>query len=146
MNAFIDVQVNSHIFKPVAEVFDAIVNPNKITGYFVSDVHGEFLPGNTIIWEFKDYNVSCDVEVKEVVLNESIAFDWSGGGRKASVFIKLDEQEDRTNIDITESSFEMNEEGIKVAMQQNQGWTDFICSLKAYLYTGVNLRNGKMSD
>ncbi|MFT6850543.1 MAG: hypothetical protein ACJATA_001357 [Sphingobacteriales bacterium] len=39
----------------------------------------------------------------------------------------------------------MNEEGVQRAMRQTQGWTDFICSLKGFLYTGINLRTGKMN-
>jgi len=56
-----------------------------------------------------------------------------------------EENKGKTNIEITEDSFEENEEGIKRAMGQTQGWTDFICSLKAYLYTGINLRTAKMN-
>ena len=33
--------------------------------------------------------------------------------------------------------------GIEKALQQTQGWTDFICSMKAFLYCGINLRNGR---
>ena len=51
-----------------------------------------------------------------------------------------------TEVEITESSYQNNIEGIKKVMQQTQGWTDFLCSLKAYLYTGINLRNGKMNE
>ncbi len=50
----------------------------------------------------------------------------------------------KTNIEISESGFEMKKKENKKALLQTQGWTDFICSLKAYLYTGVNLRNGKV--
>ena len=34
---------------------------------------------------------------------------------------------------------------VSKALLQTQGWTDFVNSLKAYLYTGINLRNGKMN-
>ena len=35
-----------------------------------------------------------------------------------------------TEVNITEKSYENTPEGIKKTMQQTQGWTDFLCSLK----------------
>lgn len=57
----------------------------------------------------------------------------------------ITEEENKMKIVITEDSFEANEGGIKKAMQQTQARTDFICVLKAYLYTGIYLRNGNMN-
>jgi len=81
-----------------------------------------------------------------VIENEQITFDWEASGNKATVSMSLSsKEENKTKLVITENSFEANEKGIAKALQQTQGWTDFICSLKAYLYTGINLRNGKMN-
>lgn len=54
------------------------------------------------------------------------------------------EEKHKIKIFITKDAFEANDEGLKKAFQQTQGCTDFVCSLKAYLYTSMNLRNGKM--
>ena len=35
-----------------------------------------------------------------------------------------------------------NEEGIKQAIGQTEGWANFLASLKAYLEYGINLRKG----
>jgi uncharacterized protein YndB with AHSA1/START domain len=99
-----------------------------------------------IEWEFRDYNVKLDVEILKVIKNKQITFNWEASGKKSRVSISLNsEKADKTKITITEDSFEDNKDGITKALQQTQGWTDFICSLKAYLYTGINLRNGKMN-
>lgn len=142
----IQVKVSDHILKPIEVVFKAIVDPTKITKYFVSDASDFISEGKNIEWEFRDYNVKLTVDVLKVIKNEQITFDWEASGKKARVSISLiSENADKTKITITEDSFEANEDGIAKALQQTQGWTDFICSLKAYLYTGINLRNGKMN-
>jgi uncharacterized protein YndB with AHSA1/START domain len=143
----INVKVSSSIVKPIDQVFDAIVNPEKIIGYFVSGASAPLSSGKKIHWEFKDYNVKFEINVLSVVPDKFISFEWEvNPGNTTVIKINLvSEKEGQTHIEITENSFESNEEGINKAMQQTQGWTDFICSLKAYLYTGVNLRNGQMN-
>jgi uncharacterized protein YndB with AHSA1/START domain len=142
----IQVKVSDHIIRPAEIVFNAIVDPIQITKYFVSDASDSISEGKKIEWEFKDYNVKLDVEVLKVIKNKQITLDWEASGKKSRVSISLNsEKADKTKITITEDSFEDNKDGITKALQQTQGWTDFICSLKAYLYTGINLRNGKMN-
>lgn len=143
----IQVKVSDHILIPIEMVFNAIVDPTKITKYFVSDASDFISEGKNIEWEFKDYNVKLTVAVLKAIKNEQITFDWEASGKKTRVSISLiSENADKTKITITEDSFEANEDGIAKALQQTQGWTDFICSLKAYLYTGINLRNRKMNN
>ena len=143
----IQVKVSDHIISPIEVVFNAIVDSTQITKYFVSDASDSISEGKKLEWEFKDYNVKLEVEVLKVIKNEQITFNWKASGEKAKVSISLNsENANKTKITITEDSFEANEDGIEKALQQTQGWTDFICSLKAYLYTGINLRNGKMNN
>ena len=142
----IQVKVSDYVKEPLGLVFKSVVDPTKITKYFVSNSSGKLAEGAKIIWEFKDYNVKINVDVIEVIENKKIMFNWEASGTKAKVTILFSsEEKNKTKIEITEDSFEASEDGIKKAMQQTQGWTDFICSLKAYLYTGINLRNGKMN-
>ena len=143
----LNVKVTSTIFKPIEEVFDGIVNPNKISKYFTSASSGELKEGENIIWTFGDVGVALEIQVLELEKYHFISFKWGASGKMATVEIKLNTtDENHTDIEITESPYEMNEDDIQKVLQQTQGWTDFICSLKAYLYTGINLRNGKMMN
>jgi uncharacterized protein YndB with AHSA1/START domain len=138
------VKVKDNIYKPVNEVFDAIVNPTKIVGYFVSSANNKIEEGKNIVWEFKDYNVSIEVKVLKVISEKHISFEWSATGSAALVTINLtSETASKTSIEITEKQLTPTEDETAKALGQTQGWTDFICSLKAYLYTGINLRTGK---
>ena len=142
----IQVKVSSIILRPVNIVFKAIEDPAQIKKYFVSNSSNFLSEGKKVTWEFKDYNVKLDVKVIKVIENELITFDWEASGQQARVSIALKSEEAaKTKITITEDSYEADAPGIEKALQQTEGWTDFICSLKAYLYTGINLRNGKMN-
>jgi uncharacterized protein YndB with AHSA1/START domain len=139
----IEVKVTGIVLKPVDQVYDAIVNPAKITGYFVSSASGKIEEGKNIIWEFKDYNVSIEVNILKVIPQKHIAFEWSATGSAALVTIDLmKESESKSSIEIIEKHLTPTEDEIAKALGQKGGWTDFVCSLKAYLYTGINLRTG----
>lgn len=142
----IKVKVEDTILKPIAEVFEAIIDAETITKYFATHSGGNLAEGKNVVWKFEDVGVVLAVLVLKVESNTSISFEWQASGKKAIVDIYLTTQNpDQTNIKITESAFEMTKDGTQKALQQTQGWTDFICSLKAYLYTGINLRNASFS-
>ena len=50
--------------------------------------------------------------------------------------------ENQTLVKITESDWPSDFEGAKKCMGQTEGWTHFLCCLKAYLEYGINLRVG----
>ena len=138
-----NIEIPGIINKPVSEVFEAIVEPGKLNCYFTSRSSGIIESGKTVIWEFKDQNVILDIDIIETEQDIHISFRWRATGNDTYVSINLEsDEENNTKIVITEKEFSSEENDIKTAMQQTIGWTDFICSLKAYLYTGINLRDG----
>ena len=73
----IAIRVSGRIGKPVAEVFDAVVNPTKLSGYFTT-VRGASAPlvvGTTVTWWGE-----IPVEVDEVVPQRRIVLRWDGSG------------------------------------------------------------------
>tara|TARA_R100000935_G_C2833621_1_gene166690 strand:- start:1292 stop:1726 length:435 start_codon:yes stop_codon:yes gene_type:complete len=142
----IQVKVSDIIMQPLALVYKSVIDADKIIKYFVSNSSGKLVEGAKITWEFKEYHVIITVDVVEIIENKKIKFNWEVENKKAQVTMLFSSKDkNKTKIEIVEDSFEANEEGIARALQQTQGWTDFICSLKAYLYTGINLRSGKMN-
>jgi uncharacterized protein YndB with AHSA1/START domain len=148
-NEDMDVKVNvkDRILKPVTAVFNAIVDPDILSCYFISASSGWLKEGETITWSFSDVGGKIAVDVKKITANELFVFEWSASGKTALVTIHLaaiDQQ--TTSIEITEEGWPMDTAGVKSALGQTQGWTDFICSMKAYLYCGINLRLGRTKD
>lgn len=143
----VQVRVVDRVLKPVADVFDAIVDPDKITKFFASGSSGPMAPGKTITWTFADVGRAISPEVLAVEKDRHIAFAWNASGGTARVDIRLEPYDAQsTRITVTEDGWSMDEAGVERALGQTQGWTDFICCMKGYLQFGVNLREGRTRE
>lgn len=142
-----EFRVNARMGKPVADVFDAVVNPRKLSGYFVTTAGGASAPlveGTTVIW-WGD----IPVEVDEVVKDKKIVFRWGAGTAKDDkpyqtrvemVFEPLDDG--GTMVTISEGVWHANENGLRKSYLNCEGWTQMLCCMKAFLEHGINLREG----
>ncbi len=140
------VEVKSNIERNIKEVFKAIIDKDKISKYFVSSSSSNLKTGLEITWSWDDVCAEHTINVDKIEENKSVVFYWSANQVKTRVEIRLEElSQNQTQIKIKESAYEKTDEGIIKVMQQTQGWTDFICSLKAYLYTRINLRTGEIN-
>ena len=139
-------QVQLKIRKPVAQVFDAVANPAKLTGYFLQTSSGPLAEGATVRWKFAEVDEAFDVVVGQVVKDEKIVFEWPSalpGGlftRVEMIFKPLDDQ--NTMVQISEGGWPETAEGGKASHGNAAGWMHMMCSLKGYLEYGVNLRAG----
>jgi len=141
----VPVRVDYTIERPLTEVREAIVDPRHMTQYFITNSSGRMETGAQLVWEWRDVGAKCDVHVHEVT-DDKIAFRWAAGGEGTQVTLSLEAAGNTTKLVATEGPFEMSEQGVALALQQTQGWTDFCCSLRAYLHHGVNLRKNKPAD
>jgi uncharacterized protein YndB with AHSA1/START domain len=64
------------IRKPVAEVFEAFVNPAITTKFWFKKSSGRLEPGKEIRWDWEMYGVSARVTVKAVAPNKRILIEW----------------------------------------------------------------------
>ncbi len=139
----VEVNVRERILKPVKEVFDALIDPTRMSHYFISGASGPMKAGTTVELEFADVGAKVPVEVIEVEENRRIVYEWAACGAGSRVTIQLKaEGPDTTVVTINEAKFPMDDEGVKRAMGQTAGWTYTLCCLKAYLQYGINLRLG----
>jgi uncharacterized protein YndB with AHSA1/START domain len=137
-----DVNVRERILKPVHEVFDAVVDPHKMSNYFISGASGPIKVGR-VEWEFGDVGAKVSIDVLEVEENRKIVLESSALGPRLRTTIGFaPDGPDATVVTVTESAFPLTEEGIKLALGQNAGWTYTLCGLKAYVQLGINLRTG----
>jgi uncharacterized protein YndB with AHSA1/START domain len=142
----VEVKVQARIARAPADVFDAIVDPAKMSQYFISRGSARMTPNARIEWEWADAGAKAAIEVIQVVPDQKIIFLWPAAGAKTKVTLLLEADGDGTRITASEAPFALTEEGVARALGQNQGWTDFCCCLKAYLQHGINLRLGKRAD
>jgi uncharacterized protein YndB with AHSA1/START domain len=141
----IAVRVEDKFARPVADVLEAIVDPARMAQYFVSRSSGRMTTGAKLEWEFADVGAKGFVRVRDVTDNR-IRFVWTATGEPTQVTIALAADGAKTKILVTEGPFELSEAAAARAIGQTQGWTDFCCSLRAYLHHGINLRMNKQAD
>ena len=131
------------IQKSKNEVFDAIVNPNKMNQYFIASSTGAIETGKIVEWKFPEFDDIFPVMGGDLKQDEYISFDWSGGVDDMLVEIFLEKGEnDSTIVKVIEHEMKDDEAGIKQLMGQTEGWANFLACLKAYLEYGINLRKG----
>ncbi|WP_264563401.1 SRPBCC domain-containing protein [Flavobacterium sp. N3904] len=128
------------IQKPIDEVFEGIVNPEKMTNYFISESNGRLETGKELIWKFPEF--PTEVPIKEITteINRSISFVWD---EETVVKIILEEQTDKnTVVKVTEDGKQYNEDNLKWVIGNTEGWANFLACMKAYLEYGIQLRKG----
>lgn len=134
------------IAKPASEVFEAIVDPAKMSNYWFSSGSARLEAGETITWRYEEYGAVVDIKVLEVEENKKIVFAGGANGEGNVVTIQLHKELDTnhasTIIEVTESGFDENDENlIALLLDNKEGWVYMLTSLKAYMEFGVtNLR------
>lgn len=132
------------IGKPVDEVFEAVVDPQKMSNYFITQGSGKLEEGKEISWRFPEFEEEAIIKVVEVIPNEYLSFTWQGvAGRSLLVEMTfLEMPKNSTLLRITEGEMAPDEAGVKWLGQNTEGWANFLACLKAYLEHGINLRKG----
>jgi uncharacterized protein YndB with AHSA1/START domain len=149
--------VSGRIARPVAEVFEWVANPAKLSCYFTTGgANGRLETGATVTWDFHDFPGAFPVEVVEVQQNRRIVLRWAanegapdgdaatkGTGYSTTVTMTFEPLDDnRTLVTISEEGWHETEAGLQASYGNCHGWTHMLCALKAYLEHGINLREG----
>jgi uncharacterized protein YndB with AHSA1/START domain len=141
-------KVQTKIQKPVAEVFDAVYNPSKLSGYFTNG--GASAPldeGATVEWAFADNpgdeKNKFPVQVKKMIPNELIVLGWEGAkGLQTNVEMVFEADGDDTIVRITETGWRETQDDLNSSYLNCMGWSQMISALKAYVEYGIDLRKG----
>ena len=139
--------VGGRISKPVAEVFEAVVDPAQLSEFFTTGgARGRIETGAEVTWDFHDFPGAFPVLVQEVVPNEKVVLQWEAGDDArtwTTVTITFQELEDgRTYVRINEFGWPGTETGLKSCLCNCEGWTGMLCAMKVWLENGIRLRDG----
>lgn len=139
----LEIKVAIQILKPANTVFEAIINPEKMTNYFISKSSGKMEEDTTLTWKFPEFETEFPIHVNKIEQDRYISYHWETTGEKLLVEITLDPvKDDATVVTVTEKSRANDETGIQWLGGNSAGWANFLASLKAYLEYGINLRKG----
>ena len=70
--------------RPVAEVYEAFVNPDTITQFWFTRTTGRLEMGKTLEWIWDMYSLTAQVVVKDLVPNKKIEIEWGMAGQPAT--------------------------------------------------------------
>ena len=139
----LEVNASIGILAPVSNVFEAIVDPEKMKHYFISEGSSRLESGKEITWKFPEWDISFPIYVEKVEPNRYISYRWEVEGEILVVEFNLEAQDDdSTVVTVTEKSMPLNEKGINWLKGNTEGWANCLASLKAYVEHGINLRKG----
>jgi uncharacterized protein YndB with AHSA1/START domain len=145
----LEIKTGLQVLKPISEVFDAIVNPDKMKNYFISKSSGIMKEGEILTWKFPEMEIEFPVTVVKIEKYKHIAFKWDGSFDGEQTLVEINLQPVANNITfitINEKSKKNNEKGIKWLKSNTEGWANFLACLKAWMEYGVHLREGAFNS
>jgi len=144
MTTKLEIKTSLKIQKPIHEVFEAIVDPSKMSNYFISKSTGRMEEGKTLTWQFPEFDMKFPVHIGKIEKDKYISFSWNDleDGKETTVEIDLKQMKDGVFVTVEEKERDNDEKGIQWLKGNTQGWANFLACLKAYLEYGINLRKG----
>ena len=129
------------IRRPVAEVFEAFVNPAITSKFWFSKGSGRLEPGKQITWDWEMYGFSVQVKVKAIEENARILVDWSAFGAFTPIeWIFTSRPDATTFVSVTNSGFPgTDEEVVQAAIGSTEGFAFVLAGAKALLEHNVRL-------
>ena len=140
----LEFEVFGKIAKPVADVFDAVYNPKKLSGYFTTG--GASAPldeGTTVTWDFHDYPGAFPVHVRKVERDRLIELEWKANDGDYNTRVRMEFEPldaKSTMVRIRESGWRETPDGLKSSYGNCMGWTQMLCCMKVYVEHCINLR------
>ena len=134
-------KVEMLIRKPVAEVFEAFVNPAITSKFWFTKGSGRLEAGKQIQWDWEMYGHSIQVSVKAVEANKRILIEWPGYGTRGAVeWVFTPRADNTTFVSITNTGFSGDgDEIVKQVGESTEGFTLVLAGLKALLEHNVIL-------
>ncbi|HZF99705.1 MAG TPA: SRPBCC domain-containing protein [Chitinophagales bacterium] len=137
-----EIKTKIQILKPVRDVFEAIVDPAKMSNYFIAHGTGRMEEGKTLTWRFPEFDEESPVRVGGITTDKYVSFYWTIGKQEMLVEIELTPAGDNaTVVTIREKAVEGNGD-IDWLKGNTEGWANLLACLKAYLEYSINLRKG----
>ena len=133
------VEAQMLIRRPVAQVFEAFVNPQITTKFWFTKSSGRLELGKKVRWDWEMFGVGDDLTVKEFEENQRILVEWDND--PTVVEWSFESREDgATLVKISNWGLPVScDEAFSLAVDAKGGYTMVLAGLKAWLEYGIEL-------
>lgn len=142
-NQEMTIKATIQVSKSPSEVFEAIVDPAKMSNYFIAEGSARMQSGSEVIWKFPEFEDRIPVRVKETIPDKYLSYTWDNPATEQLVEINLAtaSKGSGTVVTVTEKTVS-GQPTLSWLRGNTEGWANFLACLKAYLEYGINLRTG----
>lgn len=129
----ISFTVGTTIKKDVQTLWDHVCKADLVKKYFTTDAKGDLDKGGEVLWIWGDEGAL--INILEVYPNEKIVFEWNAYKAEYRVTAEFifEDMKSYTRLKIKERGWHNDDIGVKSALANNGGWTEFVNALKIYL-------------
>jgi len=85
----LEIKAALQILKPVHDVFEAIVDPTKMSNYFISKSSGRMEEGKNLIWNFPEFGIDFPIRVGKIENDRYIPYYWQMDNKELLVEMTL---------------------------------------------------------
>lgn len=126
------------IRKPVAQVFEALVDPAVTSRFWFSRGSGRLEAGKRVRWDWEMYGVSTEVDVKAIEENKRILIEWDPDHPTSVEWTFEPRGEDRTFVTVKNWGFGGSaDEIVAKALDSQGGFSFLLAGLKVFLEHGI---------
>ena len=122
------------IRRPATEAFDAFVQPELVTRFWLKSTTGPLAQGAQVDWQFMVPGATERVDVTAFDRPNHIAFAWSGSG--LDVDMSFREKPRNTTVVRVEVRGFAGEDATSQAVNATEGFSIVLCDLKVLLESG----------
>ena len=130
------------IRRPVAQVFDAFVNPDVITKFWFNRTSGPLVAGKSVTWHWDLYEASTKVRVLALEQDRRIYVEWDIDSDSPSrvEWTFEDRADDGTYVSVVNSGFDRDaDDVIDQIVDSTGGFALVLAAAKVYLEHGISL-------
>lgn len=129
------------IRKPIAQVFQAFINPDITTKFWFTKSSGKLEEGKQTEWTWEMYDLTILVNTKKIEDSKTIVIEWGNSDVITTVaFAFKDMGNDGTFVSIEDKWFQGDTEKIISQVRNStEGFTLVLAGLKAYLEYNIEL-------
>ncbi|KAA2239436.1 polyketide cyclase [Chitinophaga agrisoli] len=130
------------IRKPLAEVFDAFINPEITTKFWFTKSSGKLEPGKQLQWTWEMYDHTDNILVKAVEPQKRIVIEWGAEPDRTQVTWTFTPMEgDTTFVSVVNDQLKGDTEKLIAYIRDaTEGFALVLAGLKAYLEHNLQLQ------